>query len=61
MEWLVPYISYRVYSFHSVTLCCSVPHRTVAAAFNWISWYTNTLIAFDDLVESVKPVAFLKV
>lgn len=41
-------------------IMCS-PHRTVAAAFEWISWYTTTVMAFNDLEDSVKPLAFLKV
>ncbi|KAF8969130.1 hypothetical protein BDZ97DRAFT_1754747 [Flammula alnicola] len=35
------------------------PCRTVAAAFEWISWYTNTVSSFSDLEDAVKPVAFL--
>jgi len=54
------YNSQRLHSLHSVTLCGS-PHRTVAAAFEWISWYTTTVMAFNDLEDSVRPLAFLKV
>ena len=61
MEWWVLYLSPRLFPFHSVTICGSNPNRTIAAAFDWISWYTNTVVNFDDLEDSVRSVAFLKV
>lgn len=54
-----PYLARTI--FISLSASPPRPGRTVAAAFDWISWYTTTVLEFGNLEDSVRTVTFLKV